>query len=224
MKTHIVYLLDRSGSMRSIQEDTIGGFNAYLEQLQKDEGADDLFMTRVQFDSGSIDTETSEASVKSVGGLDAGNFVPRGSTPLLEAAIKVIEAVEAKGSPYDKVIMTIVTDGYENASREEYSFERLKKLISAQEEKGWEFVFLGAGFDNYSEGYRMGVNAGQTMSYDSGDRISTQNAYGSLAANTLRSSKGGDMSFSAEQKGAAGDKFAKAPEPKKPEYKLNVKL
>lgn len=222
MKTRIIFLLDRSGSMRAIYDDTVGGFNSYLEELAKADNADDMTFTRIQFDSDGIDTEFSDVPVKNVPGLDKDNFKPRGMTPLLEAATKTVEAASAK-SWDGKTIVIIMTDGQENSSKPEYTNQRLADLIAQQKEKGWEFVFLGAGIDAYEQAHALGIRAGQTMSYDSRDKAATLNTYRSMAVNTQSFAAGAseNMNFSDEQKMEAGDKFAPKHLPKDP---LQVKL
>ena len=209
MKARLIFLLDRSGSMGTILDDTIGGFNTYLENLQSGEGADEMTMTRIQFDSSSIDTEFKDQPIKACPGLDRDNFVPRDATPLLEAATKAIEAAAEKD--YDgKTIMAIMTDGHENRSAPEYTNERLAGLIAEKRAQGWEFVFLGAGIDAYAQARQLGIGASATMSYNAKDAVATMSGYSSLAANTRAFAAGAapDMGFSAEQKLSAGDKFA----------------
>lgn len=226
MKTRIIFLLDRSGSMRAIYDDTVGGFNTYLEELAKADNADDMVFTRIQFDSGGIDTEFSDVPVKNVPGLDKDNFKPRDMTPLLEAATKTIEAAAAK-SWDGKTIIVFMTDGQENSSKPEYTNEKLAQLIAHHRAEGWEFVFLGAGIDAYGQASKLGIGAMNTMSYNAQDKAATLGTYRSMAANTQSFAKGeaASMSFSDEQKMEAGDQFApKAQDKHLPKDHLQVKL
>ena len=209
MKSRVIFLLDRSGSMQHIIDDTMGGFNTYLEELQKGDEADEMTMTRVQFDNMSIDTEFKDQPIKSVPGLDRDNFQPRGSTPLLEAAIKTIEAASAKEFS-GKTVFVIMTDGQENTSKPEYTNARLSDLIAQKYAEDWRFVFLGAGIDAYAQAQAVGIGAGSTMSYNARDAAATKSGYTSLAANTRSFAAGQamNMDFSTEQKRGAGDKFA----------------
>ena len=93
-RTLVTFLLDRTGSMEAIRDDTIGGFNTYLDTLQGDGGANIEF-TLVQFDSMSIDKICVAAPIAHVHKLNRDTYQPRASTPLIDAAYKTIEAVEA---------------------------------------------------------------------------------------------------------------------------------
>lgn len=220
MATTITLLLDRSGSMRPKLDNTIAGVNAYLETVQAAPEANEIFGTLITFDSSSIDTICKGLPVKQIPQLNRENYVPRDSTPLIEALIKTIEAVAIKAVA-DKVIIVTMTDGEENASAPEYTNARLQALIAEKRLLGWEFISLGAGFDNYGQAARVGIGAVNTMSYDSTNVAATQSAYVSAANASLRGARGQSIDFSAQEKLDAGDKFAvspaavKAPEPPK---------
>src|SRR5258708_22219689 len=96
-RTLVTFLLDRTGSMEPIKDDTIGAFNAYLDGLQKAGTLIDF--TLVQFDSISIDKICVGMPVAQVPRLDAATYQPRASTPLIDAAYKTIEAVQKSAPP-----------------------------------------------------------------------------------------------------------------------------
>lgn len=161
---HIYFVLDRSGSMQSIADDVIGGFNAYVAK-QQDEGADAI-MTVVQFDGDEPFQILEDASaIKDVKQLNRTVFTPRGSTPLYDTMGRTLNraisrAVERKGAelPEESVIVITFTDGAENASRE-FSRETVFNLVKAKEKEGWTFVYMGANQDAYDTGGGMGVSA-----------------------------------------------------------------
>ncbi len=93
-RTLVTFLLDRTGSMEAIRDDTIGGFNAYLDGL-KGNGSADIDFTLVQFDSVSIDKIHVAVPVAAIPKLTRDTYQPRASTPLIDAAVKTINAVEA---------------------------------------------------------------------------------------------------------------------------------
>jgi hypothetical protein len=162
-RTHLYVLLDRSGSMEAIRDDVIGGFNAYLA-AQRADGPDAL-MTLVQFDSHDPHEVMMEAvPVAEVLRLDRATFRPRGGTPLLDATGLVIGTADVRadelrrhGVPPEAIVVTTITDGHENQSRE---FDRptILGLIQTKEAEGWSFVFLSAGPDAYAEAGGIGYD------------------------------------------------------------------
>jgi uncharacterized protein YegL len=148
--TEIVCIIDRSGSMESIRTDAIGGFNAFLAEQQKLPG--DAKLTLVLFDHEYI-LHLDGVPLQDVQPLDETTYVPRGTTALLDAIGRTVDDVGKRlgATPEDerpgKVIVVILTDGLENASRD-YTHERVRALITHQSEKySWEFVFLAANQD-----------------------------------------------------------------------------
>lgn len=200
--TSVTFLLDRTGSMESIKDDTIGAFNAYLDGLK---GADSITFSLVQFDSQSLDKVCIRVPIDQVPRLTKDNFQPRAATPLIDAAYKTIKAVEASVSDADQVVICIQTDGHENASTE-YTWNDLNALIKEKTALGWQFIFMGAGIDAYDQGARMGILASNTLSHGLSG-ANTQAAYAASALNTANFARGTAMNvnFSAEQKSASGD-------------------
>ncbi|MGA7328901.1 MAG: hypothetical protein WBX25_31550 [Rhodomicrobium sp.] len=207
-KTLVTFLLDRTGSMESVRDDTIGAFNTYLDTLKQD--GDSLYFTLIQFDSMSVDKVHVNEPVKEIPRLTRETYVPRASTPLIDAAYKTIKAVEksVNGSPQTKIVICIQTDGQENASIE-YGWDELNALIKEKFEQGWQFNFMGAGIDAYSQASRMGISMDQTLSYDSKDAAATRAAFSATAENTVLYALSGMSStaYSKRQKREAGDKF-----------------
>jgi uncharacterized protein YegL len=205
-QTSITLLLDRSGSMNQILEDTLGGYNSYKNGLK---GIDALF-SLITFDSIGIDKIHLHLPINDVPDLTRKEFIPRGNTPLLDAAMKTIQAVERAVSdkPDTKVVITILTDGEENDSKL-YAWLDLEDTIRRKQELGWQFVFLGAGINAYKQAGRMGISAGQTVSYDSSDRVSTQSVFEETAANTraYASGEAATMEYTTDQKAAAKDAY-----------------
>lgn len=167
--THIAFLLDRSGSMRSIADDVIGGFNALVADQRKTPG--DCTLTLVQFDSQDPqEIVLATVPIAEVPDLTAETFQPRGSTPLLDAMGRLITetgeriARDPEHEHPGKVIFVVLTDGYENASQT-YTRERIFEMIKHQREVySWEFIFLGADQDAIAEGARYGFAADTSMS------------------------------------------------------------
>jgi hypothetical protein len=172
-RTLVTFLLDRTGFMEPIRDDTIGAFNAYLDNLQKDGAPIDF--TFVQFDSMSIDKSCVQVPVAEVARLTRDTYQPPASTPLIDAAYKTIKAVEESlaGEPGTKAVICIQTDGQENSSVE-HNWAELNALIKEKAKLGWQFNFMGVGIDAYDQGARMGIAPAATMAYDSSDPGSFQ--------------------------------------------------
>jgi hypothetical protein len=210
-RTLVTYLLDRTGLMEAIRDDTIGGFNAYLDGL-KGNGGTDIAFTLVQFDSVSLDKIHVAVPVAEVPQLTRDSYQPRASTPLIDASVKTINAVEASllTQPAAKVVICIQTDGQENSSVE-YNWAELNALIKEKSAKGWQFNFMGVGIDAYDQGARMGIAPASTMAYDHRDREATRAAFSASAENArcYARSETDDTAYRPAQKAAAGDRFAK---------------
>lgn len=166
--TEIVFILDRSGSMSGLEQDTIGGFNAMLEKQKREEG--EALVSTVLFDSVStvIHDRLPLAEVPRLSGEE---YFTRGCTALLDAvgsAIRHIGNVHKYARREDvpeKTLFVITTDGCENASRR-YDYETVRRMIGRQKAKyGWEFLFLGANIDAAAEAGRFGIGADRAVSY-----------------------------------------------------------
>ena len=166
--THISIILDRSGSMRSCLSDTIGGFNQFLSTQKEQPG--EATMTMVQFDT-EYERLIDMLPLSNAVDLNNENYIPRGSTALLDAVGRTINHVEhqinekeEKERP-EKIIFVIITDGEENASRE-FQHEQIMEMINRhRDENGWEFVFIGANQDAIRAGGSIGTVRGSSLSY-----------------------------------------------------------
>ena len=206
-KSLVSFVLDRSGSMALIQDDTIGGFNTYLNTL-KSKAVKGLRFSLTQFDTQSVDEIYKAVKIKEVKELTKETFVPRSGTPLIDTVCRAIKSAEQYADKDTKVVISILTDGQENSSTE-FEWDDLKRLISQQEELGWEIDFMGAGIDAYAQGARMGVPDSNTMSYDKSDSRATMDSFRARASNTVAFAAGAaqNMAYSADQKLKAKDKF-----------------
>ena len=166
--TEIVFILDRSGSMAGLENDTIGGFNSMIEKQKREPG--EAIVSTVLFDHES-QVIHDRVDIQKVAPMTREEYYVRGCTALLDAvggAIHHIGNVHKYAREEDrpeKTLFVITTDGMENASRK-YSYDRLKAMIQRQKERyGWEFIFLGANIDAEKEAARFGIDADRAADY-----------------------------------------------------------
>lgn len=157
MDTHLVVVLDRSGSMVDMKSDMEKGFDQYISDQQK--LPDPMYVTLVQFDTVSTDIVYSRLPLAQVPKLQ---FLPRGGTPLLDAVGKAITTVDEK--PGEQTLVLVLTDGQENSSIE-WTKTNLKLLVADKIKAGWGFLYFGANVDAFSEaGAFMGAAAAASNS------------------------------------------------------------
>ena len=166
--TEIVFILDRSGSMAGLEDDTIGGFNAMIEKQKREPG--DAYVSTLLFDNVS-EVVHDRVDIQKIESMTRKEYYVRGCTALLDAvgkAIHHIGNVHKYARPEDrpeKTLFVITTDGMENASRQ-YSYDRVKMMIERNTDKyGWEFLFLGANIDAAKEAARFGIRADRAANY-----------------------------------------------------------
>ncbi len=167
--TEIVFILDRSGSMGGLEEDTIGGYNSMLKKQKKETG--EAIISTVLFDD-SVEILHDRRNLKDVKKITDREYYVRGCTALLDAvggAIRHISRVQ-KELPEEerpeKTLFIITTDGMENASRL-YTYEKVRKMVEKKKKKQhWEFVFLGANIDAVAEADKFGIDAGRAVRYE----------------------------------------------------------
>ena len=177
--TELVFILDRSGSMAGLEDDTIGGFNAMIQKQKKESG--EAVVSTVLFDNYS-EVIHDRVDIQRIEPMTRNEYYVRGCTALLDAvggAIHHIGNVHKYAREEDrpeKTLFVITTDGMENASRK-YSYEKLKAMIERQKEKyGWEFIFLGANIDAAKEAARFGIDEDRAVNYNA-DREGTAVIY-----------------------------------------------
>lgn len=177
--TEIVFILDRSGSMAGLEEDTIGGFNSMIQKQQGEAG--EAFVSTVLFDNYS-EVIHDRVDIRKVQPLTRKEYYVRGCTALLDAVGKAIHHIgnvhkyaREEDRP-EKTLFVITTDGMENASRE-YSYDKVRKMIARQKERyDWEFLFLGANIDAAKEAARFGISEDRAANYHA-DRQGTAVIY-----------------------------------------------
>ena len=167
--TELVFILDKSGSMIGMEDDTIGGFNSMIEKQKEVEGR--AYVSTVLFSNRSEVIHDRE-DLKNVEPLTRNDYCPNGATALLDAiggAISHIGNIHKYARPEDvpsKTIFIITTDGMENASYK-YSSSKVKDMIERQKSKyGWEFLFVAANIDAVETADELGIARGRAANYD----------------------------------------------------------
>ncbi len=166
--------------MEAIRDDTIGGFNAFLQQQKAEPGFATL--TLVQFDSQDpYEVIHRFKPIAEVPELTRETYVPRASTPLLDAMSSGINDLEsslsqlAEADRPARVVMVVVTDGQENASRE-FHKEQIEKMIK----DGWQFVFLSADLAAIHDAQDVGVAPSASLLYQKSG-LGSKGAWSSLS-------------------------------------------
>lgn len=195
--THVLMVVDMSGSMSGLEEDVRGGYNTFLQGL---EGDGNFRITSTRFDHRYMPLCVDEP-VASAPLLTRINYAPAGNTALLDAVGRTILDFEARVPALgvaDKVMLVIQTDGHENASTE-HTAESVKKLITERTVEGskWSVMYIGAGMDTWAQAKSMGLRANSYVQ-TSGSRGATRTTYSGLSAATRAYSKGASGDDAAE--------------------------
>ncbi len=165
--TELVFILDRSGSMSGLEKDTVGGFNSLIEKQKKEDS--ECLVSMVQFNTVS-DVIYDRCPLDQVRKMEMTDYQPSGCTALIDAmadAIRHIRSVHKYIREEDvpeHTLFVIMTDGEENASKR-FSSDEVKKLVSQQKEKGWEFLFLAANIDAVETAKHYGIAEDRATNY-----------------------------------------------------------
>jgi len=201
--TEIAFILDRSGSMQTMTESAIAGFNQFLRDQNEGEGQARL--TLILFDD-RYEVPYQSVPISEVTELDTTTFVPRGSTALLDAIGRTVDELGEKlaGTPEPErpgqVIVAILTDGLENSSST-HTWQSVQQRIRHQTDVyHWEFLFLGANQDAIATASQMGIAAANSATWQA-------DSIGAEASSRAMSRKVQELRFS---------KFNPAPAPPTP--------
>ena len=166
--TEMVFILDRSGSMAGLEEDTIGGFNAMIEKQKKEEG--EALVSTVLFSAEST-VIYDRVDIRKIEPMTEKQYNVYGSTARIDAigqAIHHIGNVHKYAREEDRpehTIFIITTDGMENASHR-YSSKEVKDMVQRQKQRyGWEFLFLGANIDAVETAAHFGISEDRAVNF-----------------------------------------------------------
>ena len=159
--SEIVCIIDRSGSMDVIKDDAIGGFNNFLKEQKALPG--EATLTYVQFNQ-DYEVVHENQPLQQVQPIRGEDYQPMGTTALLDAVGKTVDATGKRLAAMpeenrpENVIVAILTDGHENASKQ-YTLAKVREMILHQKENySWEFIFLGANQDAFAEASKIGID------------------------------------------------------------------
>jgi len=152
----LIFLIDKSGSMYGSEEDIIGGFNSFIAKEKAKEF--NTKVTTIFFDH-EYEVRYKRKNINDIVGLTRNDYQVRGSTALLDAIGKTIVTFDREIR--NKVLFVIMTDGKENSSVE-FSKSQIKNMVNNHD---WEFLFIGADIDSYSESAGIGIKKSRTANY-----------------------------------------------------------
>jgi hypothetical protein len=166
------FIVDQSGSMAGLEEQTIAGFNAQLKTIQdlKMELPDQSFLCSLTFFNGIVQDRILFQEVNALQPLSRDNYFPSSNTALLDAIGKSIYSIKHKFSNElmeDKIsiVLVIITDGHENASRL-YTYHDIAHMIKELDETGkWTFSFLGADFDAIHTSHMLNIRKENVINF-----------------------------------------------------------
>jgi len=164
----IVCIVDRSGSMSAMTKEAIGAFNAFLEDQQKHPG--EALMTITIFDH-EYDIIHSGKPIKEIPKFTELSYLPRGMTALHDAVGRTIDDVGKRldrtpeAERPERVLVMIMTDGQENASKDYRRCDVIDRIRHQREKYGWEFVFLAAGENAFTEAQDIGIFVNNIVKY-----------------------------------------------------------
>ena len=199
MTTQYIYgIVDRSGSMAGKEQDTIGGINTAIEQIKstlKDNDRVTVFLKLFDHEQVIL---WNELNIKDVVPLTQTEYVPRGSTALLDAIgdtlTDLIEKRDNNQSLFESAVVYITTDGLENQSRR-YNAHMISQLIKrAEDNYNIRVIYLGANQDAIMEAAKYGIHADRAMNY-SEDRETVEQAFVSAANVANRTRRCGVSAF-----------------------------
>lgn len=213
---NIYLIIDESGSMAPLRDDTIGGFNRFVAD-QKALGAGDAkaepaFLHVVCFDTEKVRRPIWNMAIEDVPEWTEQDYQPGGGTPLLDAIGDTI-----KDTTGDDHMIVIITDGMENASRT-WTKLAVKELLEARQNAGWKVLYMGANVDAFSEAGSMGVRGATTSGYVP-NQVGTAAVYNTVSLAASMSRTGVDYTLTAD---AAGNPVAQAVDTTKPKRKVKT--
>lgn len=154
-------ILDASGSMESIYNQALSGVNETIQTIRmgkKDHPDLEQILTLASFNSGNnyLNVKYSATPIDEVKEITCEDYVAEGCTALYDAMGEMISELKRKVTPEDRVLVTVITDGYENASVH-WSGPQIKSYVEELRQAGWTFTYIGANQDVEAVAGSMGI-------------------------------------------------------------------
>ena len=168
-RVHNLIILDESGSMQSIYQPALTGVNETLQTIreaQKEHENQTHFVSLIAFDSGHYNEIYNHIAAEKAIDITQDQYRPGGCTPLYDAMGRSINELRPNVVKGDVVLVTVITDGYENASRE-YNSKAIKSLVEAMKKEGWVFTYIGANQDVEAVAASMSID--NRLAFDADD-------------------------------------------------------
>ena len=166
-KVFNLIILDESGSMEMIEKQAVSGLNETLQTIsnaQREHAEQQHYVSFVTFNTNGIKTVMDRKEVEVDKTLKWTDYQPDACTPLFDAMGQSINELKGHVNDEDVVLVTIITDGMENASRE-YDGRAIKKLVSDMKERGWVFAYIGTNQDVDAVADSMGIRSRMAYEY-----------------------------------------------------------
>lgn len=163
MSVYHVIILDESGSMSSVRKETLQYMKEVLSGIRKSQETfpDQAHLVTVVTFAGSgtdgVRVRCEQIPAGMIDDLAETEYRPGGSTPLYDAMGQTLSGLEPFVHPEDRVIVTVITDGYENASGV-YARSSITELVDGLEKKGWIFAYIGANLDAVEEARNIHID------------------------------------------------------------------
>ncbi|MBO4607300.1 MAG: VWA domain-containing protein [Prevotella sp.] len=158
-KIYNLIVLDASGSMYSIRNEAIAGVVETIQTIrtaQADNADQEQLFSLVVFNGAHISTVFDRMPITKVPDLNEKDYQPTDNTPLYDAMGNAITHLHRYIDEDDNVLVTIITDGYENSSRE-WNYQRINRLVEDLKKKNWLFTYIGANQDALAVAKDLGI-------------------------------------------------------------------
>lgn len=250
MKREVIFIIDGSGSMATKATDVRGGFNSYIQELKKNKDGAEYTISATVFNT-SVFPLFTQRSLAEVPLLHEGNYMPGGGTALYDAIATTVDNVKdahfcsecgKSRPPKNKFCadcgeklngdsaftVIIMTDGEENSSQFFRKHHIVNKIQGKEKLGNWTFVYMGANQDAMAEGTAIGIQRGNTVSYDTANTNQVFAAAASGTASNYASFTATNTSSTANWAGTATAggvdwNTVKTPKPKKTRIKKEYK-